>query len=87
MLLHTRRLVLLPVWNLRKSARCAQKETKERRIYRIFYYNVSGAAACGYFLRLATTRSRMSGVNMSSIARPIFPPGTTIVFGRDMNEL
>ncbi len=27
---------------------------------------------------------RISGVKMSCIANPIFPPGTTITFGRDM---
>src|SRR3954453_23326537 len=41
----------------------------------------------GYALLLALTRSRISGANISSIANPIFPPGTTMLFGRDMNEL
>ncbi|MCC2681565.1 MAG: hypothetical protein K0S36_1129 [Nitrosospira multiformis] len=84
MLLHTRRLVLLPsIGSLRKSA----MRRKGAGFAGCFTYNASGAIACGYFLRLATTRSRISGVNMSSMARPIFPPGTTMVFGRDMNEL
>jgi len=39
-----------------------------------------------YLLRLALTSSRINGVRISSIANPIFPPGTTIEFGRDMNE-
>src|SRR3569623_844491 len=44
------------------------------------------SAPPAYLLRLALTRSRISGVRISSIANPILPPGTTIVFGRDMNE-
>jgi hypothetical protein len=30
--------------------------------------------------------SRMMGVKMTSMARPILPPGATSVFGRDMKE-
>ena len=40
-----------------------------------------------YALLLALIRSRIRGVNINSIANPIFPPGTTMQFGRDMNEL
>ena len=35
--------------------------------------------------RAAISRS-MSGVKISCIASSIFPPGTTMMFGRDMNE-
>ncbi len=36
--------------------------------------------------RLRSTSWRIMGVKMSCIASSIFPPGTTIEFGRDMNE-
>jgi hypothetical protein len=36
--------------------------------------------------RRASIRRRMSGVKISCIASSIFPPGTTMMFGRDMNE-
>ena len=34
----------------------------------------------------ASISRRMSGVKISCIASSIFPPGTTMMFGRDMNE-
>ena len=41
-------------------------------------------AASARFLR--SSSCKIIGVKISSIARPIFPPGATIVFGRLMNE-
>ena len=38
------------------------------------------------FLRRASMMRRIIGVRMSCIASSIFPPGTTMMFGRDMNE-
>ncbi|SDZ72812.1 hypothetical protein SAMN05216411_10133 [Nitrosospira multiformis] len=69
------------------SDRESRDAQEGHRVFRMFYYNVRALFGCCYFLRLATTRSRISGVNMSSMAKPIFPPGTTMVFGREMNEL
>ncbi len=37
-------------------------------------------------LRLVSRSLRIMGVRMSCIASSIFPPGTTMMFGRDMNE-
>jgi Polyphosphate kinase N-terminal domain len=36
--------------------------------------------------RCAAISRRMSGVKISCMASSIFPPGTTMMFGRDMNE-
>ena len=84
MLMQTRRLVLLLGY---ESAQIHELQQDWEAGFAGRFTVTPGAIASGYFLRLATTRSRMSGVNMSSMASPIFPPGTTMVFGRDMNEL
>ena len=45
----------------------------------------AGGADAQAWRRTAISR-RMSGVKISCIASSIFPPGTTMMFGRDMNE-
>jgi len=44
-----------------------------------------GRAGAQAWRRAAISR-RMSGVKISCMASSIFPPGTTMMFGRDMNE-
>ena len=52
------------------------------------YHAVAVAAALdiGQARRRACISRRMSGVKISCIASSIFPPGTTMMFGRDMKE-
>ena len=45
----------------------------------------TGSYAASAFLRRSTSR-RIIGVKISCIASSIFPPGTTKVLARDMNE-
>ena len=42
--------------------------------------------AGGQARRRVSISRRISGVKISCIASSIFPPGTTMMFGRDMNE-
>ena len=46
----------------------------------------SGRGADAQAWRRTAISRRMSGVKISCIASSIFPPGTTMMFGRDMNE-
>jgi hypothetical protein len=51
---------------------------------------MAALARCGMGMPMARRLTSMSfkiiGVSMSCMANSIFPPGATMMFGRDMNE-
>jgi len=51
-----------------------------------FSLGVSRIVVCYWARRFKSISRRIIGVRMNCIARPIFPPGTTMVFGLLMNE-
>src|SRR3569623_1007658 len=70
-------------------------KNRKRRVCGFLFYCSPGVGARAGFirdkrqvlsLRLCSIMSWMMGVRITSIAKPILPPGTTMVLGRDIHE-